>query len=99
MDMIGVSADGENGPEEVVLRFYNNRGPYVATKPLHHSQKKLTEVSPGVHEVRLKVIVNRELKSQILHFGMDIEVISPKSLADIVKAELEEAARRYMKKK
>ena len=96
MDMIGVSAEGEKGPEEVVLRFYNNRGPYVETKPLHNSQKKLTEVSPGVHEVRLKVIVNRELKSQILHFGKDIEVISPKSLADVVKAELEEAASRYI---
>lgn len=99
MDMIGVSADGENGPEEVVLRFYNNRGPYVATKPLHHSQKKLIEIAQGIHEVRLKVIVNRELKSQILHFGKDIEVISPKSLAEVVKAELEEAASRYIKKK
>ena len=99
LDMIGVSADGENGPQEVVLRLYNNRGPYVATKPLHNSQKKLVEIEPGIHEVRLNVIVNRELKSQILHFGKDIEVISPKSLADVVKAELEEAANRYIKKK
>jgi hypothetical protein len=96
LDMIGVSADGENGPQEVVLRFYNNRGQYVATKPLHNSQKKIVETESGVHEVRLNVIVNRELKSQILHFGKDIEVISPKSLADVVKAELEEAASRYL---
>jgi len=99
MDMIGVSAEGEKGPEDVVLRFYNNRGPYVETKPLHHSQKKLNEISNGVHEVRLNVIMNRELKSQILHFGKDVEVISPKSLADVVKAELEEAASRYSKEK
>jgi predicted DNA-binding transcriptional regulator YafY len=99
LDMIGVSADGENGPQEVVLRFYNNRGLYVATKPLHNSQKKLVEIAPGIHEVRLKVIVNRELKSQILHFGKDIEVLSPKSLAEIVKVEHEEAFRRYKSKK
>jgi predicted DNA-binding transcriptional regulator YafY len=99
MDMIGVSADGENGPQEVVLRFYNNRGLYVATKPLHNSQKKIIEIAPDIHEVRLKVIVNRELKSQILHFGKDIEVISPKSLAEIVKAEHEEAYSRYKSKK
>jgi len=99
MDMIGVSAEGDKGPEEVVLRFYNNRGPYVETKPLHHSQRKLTKISQGVHEVRLKLIVNRELRSQILQFGKDIEVISPKSLAEVIKAELEEAANRYSKKK
>jgi len=55
--------------------------------------------TPVIQEVRLKVIVNRELKSQILHFGKDVEVISPKSLADVVKTELEEAANRYNKKK
>jgi predicted DNA-binding transcriptional regulator YafY len=99
MDMIGVSADGENGPQEVVLKFYNNRGQYVATKPLHNSQKKLVEIAPGIHEVRLKIIVNRELKSQILHFGKDIEVISPKSLVEIIKEEHEQAFRRYKSKK
>ena len=99
MNMVGVSSTKEQTPEEVVLRFYNGRGRFVETKPIHNSQKKIIEIEPGVHDVRLKVIINNELKAQILHFGKDVQVLSPKSLANTVKAELEEAASQYTMKK
>jgi predicted DNA-binding transcriptional regulator YafY len=99
MNMIGVSSTKDQVPEEVVLRFFNGRARFVETKPLHNSQKKLIEIEPGVHDVRLNLIINNELKSNILHFGKDVQVISPNSLADTVKAEHEEAFRRYKSKK
>lgn len=98
MDMIGVSPENEHGPEEVILHFFNNRGRYVETKPLHNSQKKVIEIAPGVHEVRLKLIINRELRAEILRFGGDVKVIAPEGLAEEMRKQSEIALRNYSKK-
>jgi predicted DNA-binding transcriptional regulator YafY len=82
MDMIGVTNDKGKKVEEVVLHFFNNRGKYVETKPLHHSQRKATLIQKGVHEIKLKLIINQELEAELLRFGKDVKVIQPKSLAD-----------------
>jgi predicted DNA-binding transcriptional regulator YafY len=95
MNMIGVSSTKEQRPEDVVLRFYNGRARFVETKPLHNSQKKLIQVSQGVHDVRLRVILNNELKASILSFGKDVQVISPKSLVESIRLEHEEALKHY----
>ena len=95
MDMIGVSNDKNGVPQEVVLHFFNNRGRYVETKPLHHTQKKAIELKKGVHEIRLKLILNQEFEAELLRFGKDVKVIKPMSLADKMSDIYKQAIEHY----
>ncbi len=95
MDMIGVSNDKNGVPQEVVLHFFNNRGRYVETKPLHHTQKKAIELKKGEHEIRLKLILNQEFEAELLRFGKDVKVIKPTSLADKMSDIYKQAIEHY----
>ena len=79
-DIIGVSNDPEEKPQIITLQFLNGRGHYAATKPLHPSQKKMKWIDKTTSETTIEVKVNRELQSQILSFGADVKIISPKGL-------------------
>lgn len=94
-DMIGVTRPADAEPVEVVLHFSSNVAPYVTTKPLHPSQKHRA-CANGL-EVRIKVILNKELERLILSFGEDVQVVSPQSLRDIVFHRLRDGVRGYEK--
>ena len=94
-DVVGVSVPAEStGPELVRLRFRAGRGPYVLTKPLHHSQR-LAHETPEALEITLRVVPNQELETLILSFGDDAEVVAPAALRKRLAARLQAAARRY----
>ena len=80
-DVIGVTVSKEK-PINVVLKFSEERFPYVVSKPLHRSQK------PPDHEnriIKIRVIQNKELESLIMSYGSDVEVLEPESLRDEIK--------------
>lgn len=87
-DAVGVSIPENAQPEKVVLFVTSKRWPYIATKPLHLSQKKPKFVDGGV-TTELKVIVNNELVQKLLSFGEDIVVLAPEHL----KTELKNTAK------
>lgn len=90
-DAIGVSGISHLTPEDVRLKFSESRFPYIVSKPLHPSMKlNLTE-----REISLHVIVNKELKSLILSFGSDVEVIAPQSLREEIETILKNASENY----
>ena len=97
MDMIGVTNDRKGQVEEVVLHFFNNRGRYVETKPLHHSQKKATLLEKGIHEIKLKLIINQEFEAELLRFGKDVKVVRPADLAHKMRLIYEEVLTHYKK--
>ena len=73
-DVIGVSVPYEETPKEsIVLRFSENRFPYVVSKPLHKSQK----VGQEPNTICIEVKPNRELFQKIFSFIPDVEVLSP----------------------
>lgn len=75
-EMIGVSKNENDKPEEVKLLFSKEQAPYIQTKPLHWSQKsKLLE--DDTLEVRIQVVINYELETRILSFGEKVKVIEP----------------------
>lgn len=82
-NVLGVTV-GEGKPEEVVLSFSPFRGNYIKTIPLHHSQKILKDDNKELR-ISLQLIINPELKMQLLSYGEQVKVIKPKKLAEEMK--------------
>ena len=86
-DVIGVSVPyGDVATEEIVLRFSSQRFPYVLSKPIHSSQRVLSE--PNTVSIHVKP--NRELSQQILSFIPDVEVLSPEWLRNEIRDKLKD---------
>ena len=78
-DVIGVTVPERLEPVDVLLRVSNNRFNYIKTKPLHLSQRIVSE-EEGYTRISINVKINKELIALLLSFGADIEVLSPASL-------------------
>ncbi len=84
-DVIGVTVPEHLEPVDVVMRVSNTRFNYVRTKPLHLSQRVVSE-DKNHTTISINVKITKELIALILSFGPDIEVVSPASLrAEITK--------------
>ncbi|MCB9262513.1 MAG: WYL domain-containing protein [Flavobacteriales bacterium] len=82
---IGVSITNQK-PQKVVLAVSPQEYLFLKTQPLHHSQKTIEE-SENEIIIELHVILNYELKSQLLSFGSGIRVIEPPELSGFIKNE------------
>jgi predicted DNA-binding transcriptional regulator YafY len=94
-DIIGVTRMKDCPVEEIRLKFDAATAPYVATKPLHASQKQ-KPVDDGL-EIRINVIPNYELESLILSFGERVQVLAPEWLATKISDRIEKAGLFYQK--
>ena len=83
-DAIGITIPKIPKLLHVVLKFSEDRFPFVASKPLHGSQK----VDKENRLIKIEVIHNNELESLILYYGSDVEVLEPESLRNIIKAKI-----------
>ena len=81
-------------PEEIVLSFHPSQAPYLKALPLHHSQAILQDNS-GAFVIRLRLIINFELKQEILSYGSKVKVLAPARLAEEIRKEYEEAIKNY----
>lgn len=91
---------GMSIPEEgtlTTLRFKARplRAKYIATKPLHHSQRILEQNEQST-TFELQVIPNIELQQILLSFGPEIEVLEPRELRAQIGQLLQAAAQRYL---
>ncbi len=80
-DVIGVTIPEDKSITKIELLANSGLAPYIKTKPLHGSQKSVSEDEKG-YLFSIEVIPNRELESVILGFGESIIVISPSDLRD-----------------
>ncbi len=80
-DVIGITVPKDGKPEIIELEFTPAKAPYILTKPLHGSQKIKRDDENGLH-ITIEVIPTYELNSQLLSFGKEVKVISPKWLRD-----------------
>ena len=85
-DIIGVSRNIEDKPIKIKLLFNSKTAPYIITKPLHGSQKKIKHDKNGL-TIQIEVIPNFELKQLILSFGGSVKILSPKSYRKEIRAE------------
>jgi len=93
-DCIGVTKSPGQRDCEVVFWIDNDNAPYVITKPLHHTQKLLSEEVDG-KIFSIKVILNFELERELLGFGPKIRVLGPRILVKQMKQNLSAALNRY----
>ncbi len=74
-DIVGVTVPVDAHLENIGLRFFNGRGYYVETKPIHASQKPMKWIDESTSETSIRLKWNKELEAELLSFGTDIEII------------------------
>lgn len=94
-NIIGVTKLENKPVEKIRLLFSPERSPYVFTKKIHNSQEIIRRYADGKLLIELSLIVNKELRSLILGFGNDVEVIKPDSLRQDIKDLMEKALKQY----
>lgn len=93
-DVIGVSKMPNQTAQTVVIKIIKEHAPYIITKPLHPSQKILKEDVDGTI-FSIEVIWNFELEREILGFGEQIKILSPKRLSGKIQSRLKQTLKKY----
>jgi predicted DNA-binding transcriptional regulator YafY len=93
-DVIGVTKSPGQRDCEVVFWVDSKNAPYVITKPLHHTQKLLSEDETG-KIFSIRVILNFELERELLGFGSKLKVLGPRILVKQIKDQLKKTLDRY----
>jgi predicted DNA-binding transcriptional regulator YafY len=94
--VIGVTIE-EGEPEEILIEVDAAQYPYVASKPMHHSQQLVGNAENGNPIISLKVIPNFELRQAILGYGRRMAVLSPEHLKQEITKEIEDMLIQYTK--
>jgi len=95
-DIVGVSRPDGQKPVKITLRFTATQAPYIQTKPLHGSQRKVSLDETGL-VVSIKVIPNHELEQLLLSFGENVEVLSPEDFRIHIAKRLFNVAKKYQR--
>lgn len=91
-DIVGVSFPSDAKLERIVLQFSSHRFPYIKAKPIHGSQKVMSE---SERTIELKVIPNKELQAVILSFGDDVEILAPESFRESIAMKIWNSCKKY----
>ncbi|MBX2980497.1 MAG: WYL domain-containing protein [Flavobacteriales bacterium] len=92
-DVVGVTVPVTE-VQQVDIRVSMGLWPYLASKPLHGSQKVLRKEKDAVI-IRLTVKLNYELQSVLLSYGEDVEVLTPAELRTTLHERAKALAKRY----
>lgn len=79
-DCIGINL-GDEKIQKVRLKFTPYEANYIKTQHLHSSQQIVSDDEDGLI-IELTLIINPELKMQILSYGPNVKVLQPLSLAN-----------------
>lgn len=92
-DIIGVTKTEEQ-PIKIELIANQKLAPYIKTKPLHGSQKRILETKTEYH-FSIEVIPNYELEKLLLSFGEDLRVMNPAPLKNKLKNRIVQQLNNY----
>lgn len=92
--MIGVTRKTDSKPEKIRFWVSKSTQPYIKSKKLHHTQKRISNDADGA-VFEIEVIINYELKQQLLSYGKDLVVLSPQHLHDEIKKILQQSTDNY----
>lgn len=81
-------------PQKVVLSFTPFQGKYVKTFPLHASQKVVQDDSEA-YRIELNIAVTHDFVMELLSYGSEVRVITPKALMAKVKEAHQQAILAY----
>ena len=105
-DIVGVTLNEDKDLQTIVFWVSNRSKDYVATKPIHESQrnirgereKELHEKYPTLCEGRffsIDCIENYELTRELTSFGKDLIVLSPQNIVEQVQQRILEMQNEY----
>ena len=97
-DTIGVTKSPKQPDFEIVFRMKHEDAPYLITKPLHPTQKILSEDADG-KIFSIRVVLNFELEREILGFGSRIQILGPRILRKRIMEQLRDALNFYKLRK
>lgn len=95
-DAIGVTKSFQQKVEKVIFRIDPINAPYVITKPFHHSQI-IIDQNEYATTFQIEVVWNFELEKEILSFGEQIEIVSPKKIKSAIIKRLNKALLAYQR--
>lgn len=90
----GVTGLGEK-PELIKLKATARQSNYLRTLPLHASQKVI-ETTEEYSVFQFYLVPTYELRQEILSLGASVEVLSPASLREEIKKEIEKMNQQYL---
>jgi predicted DNA-binding transcriptional regulator YafY len=93
-DIIGVSKPSNDSPQKVTIKVTPDKKPYIETKPLHMTQKRLKPHDDSFI-TSIEVIPNYEMYSLFLSLGPDVEVVEPEEVRNHLKALIDNMHRKY----
>ena len=93
-DFIGVTKSQDTGIQKIVLKAIRSSPPYIKSKPLHPSQKRIEETDKH-YLFSIEVIPNYELEKLVLSYGEDIEVVEPKDFRDKIHSRIKSGLNNY----
>ncbi len=93
-DCFGIISPDRLKVEEVILSFSPNKGKYIKSLPLHHSQKVLTDNQQEVL-IKLKLVVSFDFVMELMSHSADVKVIQPQSLIDEITGAYQKALKQY----
>ena len=107
-DIIGVTLYEDSPIYQIYFWVSDSSKDYVATKPLHESQRKISGSKNlefrntyawlnGGQIFRIDCKYNYELIRELCSFGKDLLVLSPKEIQNKVKCRIDEMAHDYQK--
>lgn len=91
---IGITASDDAIPQEVKFKATNVAAKYIDSQPFHQSQEIL-ESNDSFTTFSLFAQVSEELTRQLLSYGGEVEVLSPRTLKSEIKSRVEEMVRVY----
>lgn len=92
-NVVGISVL-KGKPLDIEIAFSGLQAQYIATQPLHISQRKL-RTEKGMHVFGFRLIPNFEFMSYIMGLGKEAVILKPQSLRTRIKKELQAAAGNY----
>ena len=97
-EVIGVTKMPNQKAQLIVMKIIKEHAPYIITKPIHPSQKILKADDNGT-VFSIEVIWNFELEREILGFGEQIKVLSPKRLSGKIVSRMKNTLSKYAESK
>ncbi|MEA3495548.1 MAG: WYL domain-containing protein [Bacteroidota bacterium] len=93
-DIIGVSIPPKAKLTKIDIKISQTLAPYIKTKPLHGSQKKIKDDKNELI-ISIEIIPNYEFEQLILSFGNQVEILNPQNIKEEIKSRLKKALSNY----
>jgi len=94
-DVIGILKPKDALIEKIILLATPELKPYLTTKPIHGSQKKISDDENG-YLFSIELIINYELENLLLSYGETLKIIAPIHLQETIKSRLQKNLENYI---